>query len=278
MIKDNTSIYKYKPINRCICIKSIFTGIDADRDKNFVFNGESHDFWEVVFVSSGEITATADERIYNLKQGMLLFHKPMEFHRLMADGKNPSHLKIISFTTEGELMRHFENRCFNLNISEQDTFSEIADYFRKAYKAFKESSENYGYLANIAATLLESFLLRLKERNDYTPKHSSYNEDIYYKIVKTMKDNCDKALTVNDIANLLNMSASNIKRVFTIYSDIGIAKYFLNLRIRKAKELLQNGIAPCDVANTLGFKPNYFYTVFKREVGITPNKYEKSNL
>ena len=278
MIKDNASIYKYKPINRCICIKSIFTGIDADRDKNFVFNGESHDFWEVVFVSSGEITATADERIYNLKQGMLLFHKPMEFHRLMADGKNPSHLKIISFTAEGELMRHFENRCFNLNISEQDTFSEIADYFRKAYKAFKESSENYGYLANIAATLLECFLLRLKERNDYTPKHSSYNEDIYYKIVKTMKDNCDKALTVNDIANLLNMSASNIKRVFTIYSDIGIAKYFLNLRIRKAKELLQNGIAPCDVANTLGFKPNYFYTVFKREVGITPNKYEKSNL
>lgn len=278
MKTDNTYIYKYKPVNRCICIKSIITGIDAERDKNFVFNGESHDFWEVVFVSSGEITATADERIYNLKQGMLLFHKPMEFHRLMANGKNPSHLKIISFTAEGELMRHFENRCFNLNISEQDTFSEIADYFRKAYNAFKESSENYGYLANIAATLLESFLLRLKERNDYTPKHSSYNEDIYYKIVKTMKDNCDKSLTVNDIANLLNMSASNIKRVFTIYSDIGIAKYFLNLRIRKAKELLQNGIAPCDVANMLGFKPNYFYTVFKREVGITPNKYEKSNL
>ena len=277
MKTDNTYKHEYKPVNRCICIKSIITGIDADRDKNFVFNGESHDFWEVVFVSSGEITATADERIYNLKQGMLLFHKPMEFHRLMADGKNPSHLKIISFTAEGELMRHFENRCFNLNISEQDTFSEIADYFRKAYKAFKESSENYGYLANIAATLLESFLLRLKERNDYTPKHSSYNEEVYYRIVKTMKNNCYRQLTVNDIANLLNMSASNIKRVFTIYSDIGIAKYFLNLRIRRAKELLQEGLSPYEVAEKLGFKPNYFYTVFKREVGITPNKYAKSN-
>lgn len=277
MKTDNTYKHEYKPVNRCICIKSIITGIDADRDKNFVFNGESHDFWEVVFVSSGEITATADERIYNLKQGMLLFHKPMEFHRLMADGKNPSHLKIISFTAEGELMRHFENRCFNLNISEQDTFSEIADYFRKAYKAFKESSENYGYLANIAATLLESFLLRLKERNDYTPKHSSYNEEVYYRIVKTMKNNCYRQLTVNDIANLLNMSASNIKRVFTIYSDIGIAKYFLNLRIRRAKELLQEGLSPYEVAEKLGFNPNYFYTVFKREVGITPNKYAKSN-
>ena len=277
MVKNNNNRYRYKPIDRCIYIKSMITGIDEDRDKNFVFNGESHDFWEIVFVSSGEITATADERIYNLKQGMLLFHKPMEFHRLMADGKNPSHLKIISFVAEGELMKHFEKRCFNLNISEQDTFSEITDFFKNAYNAFKNSDENYDYLSNMAAVLLESFLLKLKDKKEYTPKRSSYNEGIYYRIVKTMKDNCNKQLTVNDIANLLNMSASNIKRVFAIYSDIGIAKYFLNLRIRKAKELLQNGISPYDVANELGFKPNYFYTVFKREVGITPNKFAKSN-
>ena len=92
-----------------------------------------------------------------------------------------------------------------------------------------------------------------------------------------MKDNCYRQLTVSDIANLLNMSASNIKRVFAIYSDIGIAKYFLNLRIRRAKEMLQEGLSPYEVAEKLGFKPNYFYTVFKREVGITPNKYAKSN-
>ena len=277
MICDKTDIYQYKPINRCICIKSIFTGIDADREKDFVFDGESHDFWEVVFVSNGEITATADERIYSLKQGMLLFHKPMEFHRLIADGENSSHLKIISFTAEGELMKRFEKRCFNLNISEQDTFSEITDYFRMACNAFEESHENYDYLANMATTLLESFLLRLKEKSDYTPKHNSYNKEVYYRIVKTMKDNCYRQLTVNDIANLLNMSASNIKRVFAIYSDIGIAKYFLNLRIRRAKELLQVGLSPYEVAEKLEFKPNYFYTVFKREVGITPNKYAKSN-
>lgn len=278
MTNDKTNIYTLKPINRCIHIKSIFNGIDEDRDRNFIFAGECHDFWEIVLVSKGEITATVDERIYNLKQGMLLFHKPMEFHRLIADGENSSHLKIISFTAEGELMKRFEKRCFNLKISEQDTFSEITDYFLKAANAYEQSPENYDYLANMAATLLERFLLRIKDTDEYTPKNSSYNEDIYYRIVKIMKDNCDKSLTVNDIANLLNMSASNAKRVFAIYSDIGIAKYFLILRIRRAKELLQNGISPHDVANKLGFKPNYFYTVFKREVGITPNKYGKSNL
>lgn len=277
MRNTNDYLYQLKTVNRCVCIKSIIMGIDADRDKNFVFSGESHNFWEAVFVSEGEITAIADEQIYKLKQGMLLFHKPMEFHRLIADGKISSHLKIISFTAEGELMRNFENRCFNLSLSEQDAFSEITDYFIKAKFAYSNSPNNFDYISNTAVTLLEGFLLKLKEKKENTPKHISYNEDIYYKIVKTMKNNCDKSLSVNDIARLLNMSASNVKRVFALYSDIGIAKYFLNLRIRRSKELLQEGLSPYEVAEKLSFKPNYFYTVFKREVGTTPNKYAKSN-
>ena len=277
MRNTNDYLYQLKTVNRCVCIKSIIMGIDADRDKNFVFSGESHNFWEAVFVSEGEITAIADEQIYKLKQGMLLFHKPMEFHRLIADGKISSHLKIISFTAEGELMGNFENRCFNLSLSEQDAFSEITDYFIKAKFAYSNSPNNFDYISNTAVTLLEGFLLKLKEKKGNTPKHISYNEDIYYKIVKTMKNNCDKSLSVNDIARLLNMSASNVKRVFALYSDIGIAKYFLNLRIRRSKELLQEGLSPYEVAEKLSFKPNYFYTVFKREVGTTPNKYAKSN-
>lgn len=277
MINESDNLFVCKSVNRCIRIQSIVMGIDDDRDKDFFFPGESHNFWEAVFVSSGEITATADERIYKLKQGMLLFHKPMEFHRLIADGKNPSHLKIISFTSEGELMKRFENRCFNLSLSEQDAFSEITDYFLKAYLSYRTAPESFDYLSSMAAALLESFLLKLKEKKEYTPKHISYSEDIYYKTVKIMKDNCDRSLSVDDIAKRLNMSASNMKRVFALYSDIGVAKYFLNLRIRRAKELLNDGFSPCEVALMLGFKPNYFYTVFKREVGTTPNKYGKSN-
>ena len=277
MINTIDSIFNYKTVSRCICIKSIIMGIDADRDKDFFFPGESHNFWEAVYVSKGEISATADERIYKLKQGMLLFHKPMEFHRLIADGKNSSHLKIISFTAEGELMKRFEHRCFNLSLSEQDAFFEINDYFVKSYIAYRQDPNSFNYLSNMAVTLLESFLLKLNERKEYAPRHISCNEDIYYKTVQIMKNNCDKSLSVGDIAKQLNMSVSNLKRVFTLYSDMGIAKYFLNLRIRRAKELLNDGLPPCDVAEKLGFKPNYFYTVFKREVGITPNKYAKSS-
>lgn len=277
MLNDRSNSYVYKSVNRSINITSIIMGIDEDRDKDFIFSGESHNFWEIVFVSKGEITATADEKIYNLKQGMLLFHKPMEFHRLIANRKDSSHLKIISFTAKGELTNHFKNRCFNLGFAEQDAFSEIADFFLRAYVSYRHAPKDYNYLSNMAATLLEVFLLKLKLKKDLKSKPLSYNEDLYYRIVKTMKENCDKSLSVNDIANMLNVSASNMKRVFALYSDIGIAKYFLNLKIRRAKELLNEGLSPSSVAVSLSFRPNYFYTVFKREVGVTPYKYSQSS-
>lgn len=269
MIKND--FYRQWTVKRQMNITYIYTGIDADRDKDFFFPGEAHNFWELVYVSDGEITATADERIYNLKEGMLLFHKPMEFHRLIANGKTSSHLKIISFSAEGELINHFADCCFNLNLSEQDLFTEINTYFVKAC-----GGENFNDFSGLAVSLLEVFLLKLKSKKDYKPKRLSYSEDLYYRIVKTLKDNCDKSLTVNDIADMLNMSTSNIKRVFSLYSDIGIAKYFLKLKLRRAMELLNDGMPPSRVAAELDFKQNYFYTVFKREVGTTPYKYSKS--
>lgn len=58
---------------------------------------------------------------------------------------------------------------------------------------------------------------------------------------------------------------------------IGIAEHIRNLRIEKAKRLLEESELPlAEVASQCGFKDyNYFITVFKRLVGIPPKKYMK---
>ena len=56
-------------------------------DRRFVFGGESHDFWEVVYVDKGEITAVAEETPHVLKHGDIIFHKPDEWHTLYANGE-----------------------------------------------------------------------------------------------------------------------------------------------------------------------------------------------
>lgn len=58
---------------------------------------------------------------------------------------------------------------------------------------------------------------------------------------------------------------------------IGIAEHIRNLRIEKAKRLLEESELPlAEIASQCGFKDyNYFITVFKRLTGVPPKKYRK---
>ena len=44
--------------------------------KDYVFDGESHDFWEFVFVDSGNLFVTAGDKEVLLASNEMIFHKP----------------------------------------------------------------------------------------------------------------------------------------------------------------------------------------------------------
>ena len=60
-------------------IDSIVTVHYFNFAKNYVFEGEKHDFWKFVYVDKGELEIMADDKGYKLKQGEMLFNKPNEF-------------------------------------------------------------------------------------------------------------------------------------------------------------------------------------------------------
>lgn len=271
-------MFSRKRINRLINVDEIITGFEAKRKNGFYFSGESHNFWEMVFISSGKITATADERVYHLTEGQLLFHKPVEYHRLWCEDGEEANTNIISFNANGEGMKYFEKSCFNLNENESRQIVEITRLFSKATENYiLKDMEKYNQFSNLGVSLLETLLLRLTEKNKHKQNEHTELERKYYQIVKIMKENTDKKLSVLEIAELCNMSTSNLKRIFSFFSDIGIAKYFLNLKLRRACELLAEGKTAAETAQLLGFDEiSYFYKVFKREIGITPKQYKKS--
>ena len=72
------------------------------------FEGESHDFWECVYVIKGDIFASGDGKVYNLSEGEIIFHRPMEFHRLWLDNKDGADVltlwqspSYVNFTMSG---------------------------------------------------------------------------------------------------------------------------------------------------------------------------------
>ena len=83
-------------ITNLLNINKIVTIHYYELDKDFSYNGESHNFWEMVYVDSGVVEINTNKKQTILKQGEIIFHKPNEFHTLYADKKTmtvPSNLK-----------------------------------------------------------------------------------------------------------------------------------------------------------------------------------------
>ena len=55
---------------------------------------------------------------------------------------------------------------------------------------------------------------------------------------------------------------------------MGVSRYFTEMKMRRAAELLRTGSRVGEVANELGFADqNYFSTVFRRIMGVPPGQY-----
>ena len=85
-------------------------------DETYYFNGESHNFWEMVYITDGEWVVSADDRIYNLTEGHIIFHKPMEFHKLWKTSNSRAGCFVCSFDAEGDCS-FLEEKVFKVNIA-----------------------------------------------------------------------------------------------------------------------------------------------------------------
>lgn len=294
---------------RVLQVEDLVLILDIVRPKGFYFAGESHDFWEGVFVYKGKVTATADESVYQLDQGKLLLHKPMEFHRIWEAGESAPRFVNISFRLSGVAAKLLENTCFELDELQQEHLWEVIHAFQRVEElgwftrgqSPQEASQSMEtqeasqeaeaqsvstqtdaaewkrqLAVSKAEVLLEAFLLELIEAGEQSAHVLSSDEVRYARIVNVMKENSHRMLSVAELAELCELSVSNMKRIFACFSDVGVAKFFMSLKMRRAKELLDDGKAVKEVAALLDFDEfSYFYTVFKRETGMTPTQYRK---
>ncbi len=90
-----------------------------------------------------------------------------------------------------------------------------------------------------------------------------------------MNEQVHKNLDPEAIAMQLNISYSWFRKVFKDYTGYAPAKYFQEIKIRKAKELLVNTSRSVkEIAYMLGFtSTEHFFSVFKKRTGFTPMEY-----
>ena len=69
-MENNYTLFE---VQKQIDVKGAVSIIDAWRGENFSFDGESHDFWEMVCVADGNAGITADDSCILSRQGTRYF-------------------------------------------------------------------------------------------------------------------------------------------------------------------------------------------------------------
>ncbi len=84
-------------------------------------------------------------------------------------------------------------------------------------------------------------------------------------------------ITLESVARLVYLSESYLSRIFHSETGQSFKEYLNSVRVEHSKELLlEEKIRIADIASEVGFEDqSYFTKVFKKYVGVTPNRYRE---
>lgn len=103
-------------------------------------------------------------------------------------------------------------------------------------------------------------------------------KNIMQQIEQFLLENYHKDINLQEIADRFYLSREYICRRFKQENQETITDYLTNIRMEKARELLQNPrLKIYEIAFQVGYQDEkYFSKVFKKTAGISPNEYRSS--
>ncbi|MBO5364919.1 MAG: AraC family transcriptional regulator [Clostridia bacterium] len=276
-----------------ININKIVTVHHDELSKNFCFDGERHNFWEMVYIDKGKVQICADSRKFTLKQGQIIFHKPNEFHSISTDAENTADVFVITFMSSSPAMNFFKNKTVTLpeklKTKMLSLIQESLDTFESLNTPCVEikSKEQIpiGGQQMIRIHLEELLILLIREENanknnSFFPTKESMENHLVENMVKTIDENVYKHITVNELCESMNYSRAYLAKIFKSSVSMSIGEYITHSKIREAKKLIrQNKYSFVQISDMLQFdNQHYFSRVFKKVTNFTPTQYKNSVL
>jgi AraC-like DNA-binding protein len=287
------SEYTGKHLKQEIIIDELMTIHYFEYNSDFYFPGETHDFWEFLYVDKGRVDVTAGSTNYVLCKGDIIFHKPHEFHSLHANGVVAPNLVVISFKCNSSAMRFFDNKILRVGDVERDLLGNVVDEANTTFSSHLddpdlkelERSGNGGFASEqIIKICLELMLIQLirtgdvgGERVSSTIKEKS-NQDTFSRIVMYLNKNISNKITLEDVCHDNMCGCSFLQKIFHEKTGGGVMEYLGKMKVDSAKQAIREGKKNfTEIANDLGYSSiHYFSRHFKKVTGMTPSEYSSS--
>jgi len=277
-------------LNESIVIDELYTVHYFEYSKNFVYYGERHNFWELVYVDKGEIIVTAEKNEFPLSAGQIFFHKPNQWHTLRSNGEIAPNIVVVSFSSPSESMGYFSDKLLSVGQTQKSLISKIISEFINSFETpvnahtttmlSRRSDGPVGAEQLVKMYLCELLILLMRDDDigQYSVHKSNHiNSNLEY-ILLFMNSNLNRMLTLDELSVHSGMSRSAISSLFSTSFDMGPIDYFNKMKIDLAKKYIrEDNYNLTQISEKLGYSTiHYFSRQFKKKTGMSPSQYSNS--
>lgn len=281
------------PLSTVFDVKAIINISYYKLESNYTFSGESHSFWEFIYVDRGSIVVTAGTDRYLLKSGELAFHCPFEFHAFQALGA--SDVMVVAFCCDSAAMHRLEKKVLLLHQREKQCLKPLIDEAQQSYQYFENDPAHVNLRKKPTAAwgcdqlikiYLEQLFICICRRDDAVglSQRAVTSTQLHRQLALAqqardyLNDHYAEAITLPSLAAALGISVSQLKRVFREQIGQSMVHYLTALRIGEAKRLIREGdLTFTQIAERVGIESIYYFSnLFKKQTGMSPTEYEKT--
>lgn len=246
--------------------------------KGFSLYPHIHREFEFFVMEEGYGTVYIEDEKFEIKQGEGLFINSEELHIGIKTNDNEARFFAVVFAPEifgnfatDIIMQKYVEPVIKKRIQIQKRLDD------KCVALLKRVHEADNELV-IKALLFEiwDMCIRSAKKNSDVPKNKSIDD--MKMMMNYIKDNYNRAVTLEEMAAFLNVSKGFLCRQFSKVLHMTPFEYLIRIRIDKGCEMLKNTDLPVgEIATRCGFNSfGYFSKIFRERVGISPREYRNS--
>lgn len=259
-------------MDKCITSASHICRKNPDAD---MFHMHTHAVHEILYLISGDTDYAVEGNIYRLRRGDIMLMRRHEAHclklRSNADYEritinfNPSVLTDMGLPET--LFSPFDERplgTFNHYSASLFNTDRYEYYLKKICELEGQPERQINYLLPLLDGLSDDFS-KVKSQS-IKPQIGRGSEIVTY-----ITAHLYEPLSLDDICATVNMSKSQLNRVFRSVTGSTVWKYITVKRLYRAKELIEAGVPPTEVYLKCGFNDYItFYRAYKKQFDTSP--------
>ncbi len=239
-------------------------------------NGRTLDEFQISYITKGKGVLEILEKTYVIKPGMAFIIFPGQWHRYKPDSTTGWNEYYVGF--QGSYASNICKQTViksNKNVFDIGQNTTLLSSFDDILSKMK--SEHSGYQQQAAGKIvciLSEILATVKNQ-----RFSGKNTEKLIKLAQSeIRERLGQSINFESFSEMHQVSYSYFRRMFKIYTGLSPAQYHLQLRLQKARDLLDSSDQSIkNISANLGFESQFHFSkIFKKKFGIAPSHFRNS--